>query len=118
MKKRRHTKLGHVENYVAEVDIELIDSEEGWSPLFVRGRRQAIRQSQTGASPGRLEGRKPIVTRLHAYSRARLKDPRFFSPFSRGRIGRDVAPLLPLFPRYSMIRMDPPDERYHTPLDN
>ena len=34
MKKRRHTKLVHVENYVAEVDIELIDSEEGWSPYL------------------------------------------------------------------------------------
>jgi len=34
MKKRRHTKLVHVENYVAEVDIELIDSEEGWSPFL------------------------------------------------------------------------------------
>ena len=34
MKKRRHTKLVHVENYVAEVDIELVDSEEGWSPYL------------------------------------------------------------------------------------
>jgi hypothetical protein len=34
MKKGRHTKLVHVENYVAEVDIELIDSEEGWSPYL------------------------------------------------------------------------------------
>jgi len=34
MKKRHHTKLVHVEKYVAEVDIELIDSEEGWSPYL------------------------------------------------------------------------------------
>ena len=31
MKKRRPTKLIHEGRYVAEVDIELLDSEEGWS---------------------------------------------------------------------------------------
>jgi hypothetical protein len=34
MKKRRHTKLVHAGNYVAEVDVELIISEEGWSPYL------------------------------------------------------------------------------------
>lgn len=32
MKKRRHTKYVHEGNYVAEVDIELIDTDAGWSP--------------------------------------------------------------------------------------
>ncbi len=34
MKKRHHTKLVHVGKYVAEVDIELIDTNEGWSPYL------------------------------------------------------------------------------------
>jgi len=34
MKTRRHTKLVHEENYVAEVDVELIDSDTGWSPYL------------------------------------------------------------------------------------
>ena len=34
MKKRHHTKLIHEGQYVAEVDIELIDTDEGWSPYL------------------------------------------------------------------------------------
>ena len=34
IKRKSHTKLVHEGNYVAEVDIELIDSEEGWSPYL------------------------------------------------------------------------------------
>lgn len=34
MNKRRHAKLVHEGKYVAEVDIELIDTEGGWSPYL------------------------------------------------------------------------------------
>jgi hypothetical protein len=34
MKKRKHTKLVHEGKYVAQVDIELIDTAEGWSPYL------------------------------------------------------------------------------------
>ncbi len=34
MTKRHHTKLVHEGQYVAEVDIELIDAETGWSPYI------------------------------------------------------------------------------------
>ena len=34
MTKRRYTKLLHERQYVAEVDIDLIDSDEGWSPYL------------------------------------------------------------------------------------
>ena len=34
MKKRHHTKLVHEGSYVAEVDIELIETGEGWSPYL------------------------------------------------------------------------------------
>jgi hypothetical protein len=34
IKSRRHTKLVHEGNYVAEVDVELIDAGTGWSPYL------------------------------------------------------------------------------------
>ncbi len=34
MRKRRHTKLIHEGQYVAEVEVELIETEEGWSPYL------------------------------------------------------------------------------------
>ena len=34
MKKRHHIKLVHERGYVAEVEIELIDTGEGWSPYL------------------------------------------------------------------------------------
>ena len=34
MKKREHTKLIHEGDYLAKVNVELIDAEEGWSPYL------------------------------------------------------------------------------------
>ncbi len=34
MKKRHYTKLVHEGKYVAEVDVELIDTDDGWSPYL------------------------------------------------------------------------------------
>jgi len=34
MRKKRHTKLIHEGQYVAEVDIDLVDTEEAWSPYL------------------------------------------------------------------------------------
>ena len=34
MRKRNHSKLVHEGQYVAEVNIELIDTDEGWSPYL------------------------------------------------------------------------------------
>ena len=34
MRKRQHKKLVHEGQYVAEVKIELIDTDEGWSPYL------------------------------------------------------------------------------------
>lgn len=34
MRKRRHKKLVHEGNYMAEVEIELIDADGGWSPYL------------------------------------------------------------------------------------
>ena len=34
MKKRRHTKLVHEGKYVAEVDVELLETDDEWSPYL------------------------------------------------------------------------------------
>ena len=34
MSKRKRTKLVHEGNYVAEVDVELLEKTEGWSPYL------------------------------------------------------------------------------------
>ena len=34
MTKRRHTKLVHEGNYVAEVEVEILDTGDGWSPYL------------------------------------------------------------------------------------
>ena len=34
MTRRNHTKLVHEGMYVAEVDVELIDADDGWSPYL------------------------------------------------------------------------------------
>ena len=34
MTKRRHTKLVHEGEYIAEVDVELLDTGDGWSPYL------------------------------------------------------------------------------------
>ena len=34
MRKKRHTKLVHEGKYVAEVDVEYIEADEGWSPYL------------------------------------------------------------------------------------
>ena len=34
MKKKYHTKLVHEGQYVAEVEVELIETGEGWSPYL------------------------------------------------------------------------------------
>ncbi len=34
MRKRHHTKIIHEGEYIAEVPVELIDTDEGWSPYL------------------------------------------------------------------------------------
>jgi hypothetical protein len=35
MKKRKHTKLIHEGEYIAKVDVELLDTDTGWSPYLL-----------------------------------------------------------------------------------
>jgi hypothetical protein len=34
VRRRKHTKLVHEGDYVAEVDVELMDSDKGWGPYL------------------------------------------------------------------------------------
>ena len=57
MTKRKHTKLVHEGSYIAEVDIEIIDSNDGWSPyltledaLKLDDVREALRRNDIAAA--------------------------------------------------------------------
>jgi hypothetical protein len=55
MKKRRSTKLVHEGRYVAEVDIDLLDSREGWSPYLSREDAFKLDDVRTALRRGDLE---------------------------------------------------------------
>jgi len=59
MTKRNHTKLVHEGQYVAEIDVELIDSDSGWSPYLsledaykIDDVRDALRRGDLKAASG------------------------------------------------------------------
>ena len=59
MTTRHHTKLVHEGDYVAEVDVELIDSDTGWSPYLslddayrIDDVREALRRGDLKAATG------------------------------------------------------------------
>ena len=70
MKKRKYTKIVHEGKYVAEVDIELIDNPEGWSPYLaledaykLDDVREALRKGDLGTASrlARLYTLKPVA---------------------------------------------------------
>lgn len=69
MNKRRHTKLVREGTYVAEVDVELIDADDGWSPYLslddaykLDAVREALRRGdlQAASRHGRVFSLTPI----------------------------------------------------------
>ena len=71
MSHRRQTKLVHVGEYVAEVEVELIDSAEGWGPYLsvadaqkLDEVREALRGGDLGKASqiGRVYRLMPIAT--------------------------------------------------------
>jgi hypothetical protein len=55
MKKRHQTKLVNEGHYVAEVDIELIDMKEGWSPYLSLDDAKKLDDVRTALRRGDLE---------------------------------------------------------------
>ncbi len=70
MNKRRHIKFVHEGQFVAEVEVELIESEDSWAPYLSREDvykldevRQALHRGdiETAAKFGRVYGLKPLA---------------------------------------------------------
>ena len=70
MNKRHHTKIVREGKYIAEVEVELIDSDEGWSPYLsledaykLDDVRVALRRSdlRTAARLGRVFTLTPVA---------------------------------------------------------
>jgi len=68
--KRRHVKFVHEGQYVAEVEVELIESEDSWAPYLSREDayklddvRAALRRGDVKAAAkfGRIYGLKPLA---------------------------------------------------------
>lgn len=55
MTKRHHTKLVHEGNYVAEVDVEILDTGDGWSPYLSLEDAQKIDDVREALREGALQ---------------------------------------------------------------
>ena len=55
MRKKRHTKFLHEGKYVAEVDIELIDTDESWLPYLSLEDAQRLDEIRVALRSGDLE---------------------------------------------------------------
>ena len=70
MKKRRRTKLVHEGKYLAEIEVELLETDDEWSPYLslddaykLDDVREALRRGdlQAAARYGRLYALKPVA---------------------------------------------------------
>ncbi len=75
MRKRRHTKLIYEGDYVAKVDVELMDADEGWFPYLslddakkLDDVREALRKGdvKTATRLARIYTLKPVAASTHA----------------------------------------------------
>ena len=65
MRKRHHTKLVHEGEYVAEVEVELIYTDEGWSPYLSLDDAQKLDEVREALQKGDL---KTASQRARVYS--------------------------------------------------
>lgn len=56
MKKRKHIKLIHEGEYVAKVDVELIDTDSGWFPYLLLEDAQKLDEVREALRKGDLKG--------------------------------------------------------------
>ncbi|HLD40922.1 MAG TPA: hypothetical protein VJA84_01960 [Candidatus Omnitrophota bacterium] len=55
MTKRRHTKLVHEGKYVAEIEVEILDTGDGWSPYLSLEDAQKIDEVREALREGALQ---------------------------------------------------------------
>lgn len=61
MHTRKHTKLIHEGKYAAEVEIEIIDSDEGWSPYISMETALKLDEIRAALKTGDLERAKSMA---------------------------------------------------------
>ena len=85
MNKRNRTKLVHEGKFVAEVDVDLIETDEGWSPYLsledaykLDDVRDALRRGdiETAAKLGRVFKLTPVSTSTPPENKSLQSDPR------------------------------------------
>ena len=85
MNKRNRTKLVHEGEFVAEVDVDLIEADEGWSPYLsledaykLDDVRDALRRGdiKTAAKLGRVFKLTPVSTSILPENKSFQSDPR------------------------------------------
>jgi len=85
MNKRNRTKLVHEGEFVAEVDVDLIETDEGWSPYLsledaykLDDVRDALRRGdiETAAKLGRVFKLIPVSTSIPPDNKSFQSDPR------------------------------------------
>ncbi|MDY6950990.1 MAG: hypothetical protein SWE60_05725 [Thermodesulfobacteriota bacterium] len=85
MKKRHRTKLVHEGEYVVEVDVDLIETDEGWSPYLslddaykLDDVRDALRRGDLEAATrlGRVFKLTPVSASIPPENKSLQSDPR------------------------------------------
>ena len=62
MESRKHTKLVHKGKYIAEVEVESINTEKGWSPYISLDDAMKLDDAREALRKGDLEGAKKLAT--------------------------------------------------------
>ena len=85
MNKRNRTKLVHEGEFIAEVNVDLIETDEGWSPYLsledaykLDDVRDALRRGdiETAAKLGRVFKLTPVSTSIPPENKSFQSDPR------------------------------------------
>lgn len=61
MTRRKHTKLIHEGDYVAEVDVQLLDSDDGWAPYLSLDEAYKLDRVRTALRKNDLAAALPIA---------------------------------------------------------
>src|SRR2546428_13447562 len=61
MNARRHTKFVREGSYAAEVDVELIEEENGWSPYLSLDDARKLDDVREALRRGEIKGRSPVA---------------------------------------------------------
>jgi len=72
MRNKRHTKLVHEGQYVAEVEVELLETDEGWSPYLSLEDAYKLDDVRAALRRGDLKSAARL-SRIQSHSRSRVR---------------------------------------------